>query len=145
MPSATHISLQLTSRHAFLGISKDAKHQIFHSHFPPIQRITESVLYLAACLGLTLADGLSSCDIFLEAMCYGRGGKMDFEVRLARFPLPLPLVHMSPKFYFTSVNLGVFSGTMNLLFIVLLLLAVLQLSCSVLNNAPSQGIYIRIP
>lgn len=102
-------------------------------------------LYLAACLGLTLADGLSSCDIFLEAMCYGRGGKMDFEVRLARFPLPLPLVHMSPKFYFTSVNLGVFSGTMNLLFIVLLLLAVLQLSCSVLNNAPSQGIYIRIP
>ena len=46
------------------------------------------------------------------------GEKMDFEARVVRFPLPLPLEHMSPKFYFTSVNLGVFSRTMNLLFIV---------------------------
>lgn len=79
---------------------------------------------------------------FSWRLCAMVEGKMDLEVRL---PLPLPLVHVSPKVYFTSVNLGVFSRTVNLLFIVLLLLAVLQLSCSLLNNAPSQGIYIRIP
>ena len=66
-----------------------------------------------------MPDGFSSCDIFLEAVCYGRRwGGMDFEARVVRFPLPLPLEHMSPKFYFASVNLGVFSRTMNLLFIV---------------------------
>lgn len=44
LPLATGISIQLTPKHVFLGISKDAKHQILHSHFLPTQRITESVL-----------------------------------------------------------------------------------------------------
>lgn len=98
-------------------------------------------LYLAALLGLALPGGLSSCDIFLEALCYGRGGKMDFEVRSVRFPLPLPLVLMSPKFDFTSMSLGVFSRTVTL-FIVS---SIVSRASVLLNNAPSQEIYIGIP
>lgn len=66
---------------------------------------------------------------------------MDFEVRLVRFPLPLPLVLMSPKFDFISMNLGVFSRTVTL-FIVS---TVVSRASVLLNNAPSQEIYIGIP
>lgn len=79
-PLATLTNIQLASKHVFLGISKDAKCQITHDHFPPTQRIIKSVLKPSLMIiHLDLTTYLFECPKWLICLWHFPGGYVLWE------------------------------------------------------------------